>query len=241
MRPGAPRFPRRAKKAGGDAEARAPQDMAVAAPPAGAAIHGTTSYAKLMQNPEVEKKVASVAGNYNGLLNELRKAGAKGVVVTVNGHITWADVFASTDLLEKYWQKLIRSYAAESLTNARPSGQADQKAAQAFVDQLGGPVLDSEAKPQIRHRRRLQSLYAGFSVAHGRVHGPCGEDVIHRNHAAWRLSHGKDAAVTAVRVGAAHNFGHGPPSLSWIWRAPLHHCRPSPARSIAWPARLACR
>ena len=64
----------------------------------------------------MEKKVASVA-LITTAHAELRKAGAKGVVVSINGHITWADVFASTDLLEKYWQKLIRSYAAESLTN----------------------------------------------------------------------------------------------------------------------------
>jgi hypothetical protein len=142
--------------------ASAAGDMAAAAPPAGAAIHGTTSYAKVMQNPEVEKRVASVAGNYNGLLNELRKAGAKGVVVTVNGHITWADVFASTDLLEKYWQKLIRSYAAESLTNARASGQADQKAAQAFVDQLGGAREVSETEPGVF--RRTEVTGDGYKV-----------------------------------------------------------------------------
>ena len=90
--------------------------MAVAAPQASASLRASTSYAKAMQNPEVAKNVASLAGDYDGLWRELRKAGAKGVVVAINGRITWADVFASTDLLQKYWQKLIRSYAADSLT-----------------------------------------------------------------------------------------------------------------------------
>jgi ARG/rhodanese/phosphatase superfamily protein len=129
--------------------------MAAAAPPAAQAIGGTTSYAKVMQNPEVEHKVASVAADYSGLLNELRKTGAKGVVVAVNGQITWADIFASTDLLEKYWQKLIRSYAAESLTNPNAHGQVDQKAAQAFVDQLDGTREVSETEPGVFRRTEI--------------------------------------------------------------------------------------
>jgi ARG and Rhodanese-Phosphatase-superfamily-associated Protein domain len=135
------------------ASARA--DMVAAAPQAATVIGGTTSYAKTMQNPEVEKKVASVAADYSGMLNELRKSGAKGVVVSVNGHITWADIFASTDLLEKYWQKLIRSYAAESLTNVRTRGQADQRAAQDFVDQLSGNYEVSETEPGVFRRTEI--------------------------------------------------------------------------------------
>jgi hypothetical protein len=128
----------------------------MAGPVAGGPIRGgTTSYAKVMQNPEVEKKVASVAADYDGLLHELRKVGATGVVVAVNGNITWADVFASTDLLERYWQKLIRSYAAESLTTVRKSGEVDQKSAQAFIDRLQGTREVSETEPGIFRRTEI--------------------------------------------------------------------------------------
>ena len=133
----------------------ASREFAAAAPQAASAIGGTTSYAKVMQNPEVEHKVASVAADYNGLLAELRKTGAKGVVVAVNGHITWADVFASTDLLEKYWQKLIRSYAAESVTSAKSGGQADQQTAQDFVNQLDGTREVSETEPGVFRRTEI--------------------------------------------------------------------------------------
>lgn len=138
-----------------DHVAVARSNMAMAAPQAAPTIGGTTSYAKVMQNPEVAKKVASVAADYDGLLNELRKTGAKGVVVAVNGRITWADVFASTELLQKYWQKLIRSYAAESLTNAQSGGQVDQKSAQAFIDQLEGRREVSETEPGIFRRTEI--------------------------------------------------------------------------------------
>jgi hypothetical protein len=139
--------------------------MAKAAPEAAQAIGGTTSYAKVMQNPEVEKKVMSVAADYDSLLNELRKTGAKGVVVAVNGRITWADVFASTDLLEKYWQKLIRSYAAESLTNAGQKESVDQRAAQVFLDRLQGTKEVIETEPGLFTRSEISGDgYKVFSL-----------------------------------------------------------------------------
>jgi hypothetical protein len=137
------------------ASANAGMAVAAPAPTGGPVAGGTTSYAKVMQNPEVQQRVASVAANYDGLLHELRKVGATGVVVAVNGHITWADVFASTDLLERYWRKLIRSYAAESLTNARSAGDADLKSAQAFVDHLQGNREVSETEPGIFRRTEI--------------------------------------------------------------------------------------
>ena len=129
--------------------------MAKAAPAASPAMHASTSYAKAMENPEVQKKVALVAADYDGMLRELRKVGAKGVVVAINGNITWADVFASTDLLEKYWQKLIRSYAADSLTTVNSGGQADQKSAQLFLDQVQGNREVTETEPGLFRRTEI--------------------------------------------------------------------------------------
>ncbi len=139
--------------------------MAKATPQAAPAIQGTTSYAKVMQNPDVEKKVASVAADYEGMLRDLKKEGAKGVVVAINGRILWADVFASTDLLEKYWQKLIRSYAAECLTTASEHGQVDQKSAQMFLDQLQGNREVTETEPGLFRRTEISGDgYRVFSL-----------------------------------------------------------------------------
>ena len=71
-------------------------------------------------------------------------------------------MFASTDLLEKYWQKLIRSYAAESLTDAGTGAQADQKSAQAFLDQLRGTREVSETEPGVF--RRTEITGEGYKV-----------------------------------------------------------------------------
>jgi len=73
------------------------------------AIRSTSSYAVVMENKDVKEKVDEIAKpieqNYQSLIKQLRDRSGR-VVVAVNGHIIWADVFASTELLEKYWPKL---------------------------------------------------------------------------------------------------------------------------------------
>ena len=60
------------------------------------------------------------------VLAKLRDEHAVGVVVAVRGEIVWADLFASTDLLARYWTKLVRSYAAESLTEGEDHAAAQR-------------------------------------------------------------------------------------------------------------------
>lgn len=88
--------------------------------PAAQAIAGSSSYAKTMENREVQERMNAVAvpieRSYDKLMHELRAQNAVGAVVSVNGEIVWADVFASPSLLEKYWPKLVRSYAAEAVS-----------------------------------------------------------------------------------------------------------------------------
>ena len=73
-----------------------------------------------MQSEAVSEKVdeaaAPVMQAREQVLAKLRDEHAIGVVVAVRGDIIWADLFANTNLLARYWTKLVRSYAAESLT-----------------------------------------------------------------------------------------------------------------------------
>src|SRR5678815_4762163 len=99
---------------------RARESLALMVPvPSAAPVRETSSYAGVMQNEEVKHQVDSVAGpiqrNYQSLIQQLRNQNAVGVVVAVNGQMVWADIFASTNLLERYWPKLVRSYAAEAV------------------------------------------------------------------------------------------------------------------------------
>ena len=84
-----------------------------------------------MAMPAVAQKVDSVAApieqGYRSLMGELRDKNAVGVVVAVNGQIVWADIFASTDLLQRYWPKLVRSYAAEAVVSNTKWSDAGEK------------------------------------------------------------------------------------------------------------------
>jgi hypothetical protein len=103
---------------------------------------GTTSYARAMQSAVINEKVDEAAAplmkSREQVLEKLREERAVGVVVAVRGEIVWADIFSDSDLLSRYWTKLVRSYAAESLmadqTHAVPS-IAD---AQHFLDAPSG-------------------------------------------------------------------------------------------------------
>jgi len=145
--------------------------MAAALPSAvgGAVLSGTTSYAKVMQNNEVKEKVDSVAvpiqHDYQSLIKQLRDRNAVGVVVAVNGEVIWADVFANTSLLEKYWPKLIRSYAAEAIVSRTKNGEADTKSAQRFLDDLEGIREMVETEPGLyRHTEITGEGFRAFEL-----------------------------------------------------------------------------
>ncbi len=144
--------------------------MAEAAPAAAPTASGTTSYARAMGNPEVQKKVDAVAvpmeRSYESVIKQLRDRNAVGVVVAINGQIVWADIFASTPLLEKYWPKLVRSYAAEAITGRTKMGNADAKMAQSFLDDLTGNRQIVETEPGLfRHTEIVGPAFRAFELA----------------------------------------------------------------------------
>lgn len=131
-----------------------------------AMLGGTTSYAKVMNSAPARKAVDKVAApiehQYRDLMHQLHDRKAVGVVVAVHGRIIWADVFASTELLEKYWPKLIRSYAAESFGGGATKAGADVAAAQEFLEQLTGEHEVVESDPGVY--REAEITGANFSV-----------------------------------------------------------------------------
>lgn len=132
-------------------------------------LQNTTSYARVMQNDEVKQKVEAVAApiqrDYQSLIKQLRDHNAVGVVVAVNGEIIWADIFASTSLLEKYWPKLVRSYAAEAIVSQTKTGGASVKAAQAFLENLEGRRQTVETEPGLdRHTETTGDDFKAFEL-----------------------------------------------------------------------------
>jgi hypothetical protein len=122
-----------------------------------------------MQNGDVQRKVDAVAApierNYQSVIKQLRDRNAIGVVVAVNGEIIWADMFASTNLLEKYWPKLVRSYAAEAVVTRTKSGEASEKSAQQFLDNMEGRRQMVESEPGLyRHTEITGDGFKAFEL-----------------------------------------------------------------------------
>ncbi len=145
-------------------------EVAAAAPPVSAdEIRSTSSYARLMENKDVKQKVDEIAApiqhNYESLIKQLRDRKAVGVVVAVNGRIIWSDVFASTELLEKYWPKLVRSYASEAVVTRAKGGEASQAQAEAFLADMEGRRETIESEPGVyRHTEVNGDGFKAFAL-----------------------------------------------------------------------------
>jgi hypothetical protein len=143
---------------------------AAAVPPTSSdAVEVTGSYAGVIQNNEVERKLDAVAApvehEYQSLISQLRDKNAVGVVVAVNGEIIWADIFASSDLLAKYWPKLVRSYAAEAVTSRGKHVELDEKAAQRFLNEMEGRRQVVESEPGLfRHSETTGDSFRVFAL-----------------------------------------------------------------------------
>jgi len=132
-------------------------------------IRSTSSYARVMENKDVKEKVDEVAKpiehNYQSLITQLRDRKAVGVVVAVNGRIIWADVFASTELLERYWPKLVRSYASEAVVTRAKGGEASLAQAEAFLGEMEGRRETIESEPGIyRHTEINGDGFKAFAL-----------------------------------------------------------------------------
>jgi hypothetical protein len=144
-------------------------EVAASAPTASGEIRSTSSYARVMENKDVKEKVDEIAGpiqhNYESLIKQLRDRKAVGVVVAVNGHIIWADIFASTELLEKYWPKLVRSYASEAVVTRAKGGEASMAQAEAFLGTMEGRRETIESEPGVyRHTEVNGDGFKAFAL-----------------------------------------------------------------------------
>ena len=154
---------------------------------------GTTSYARAMEDSSVSAKVdeaaAPVMKAREQVIAQLRKEGAIGVVVAVRGEIVWADLFVDTDLLSRYWTKLVRSYAAESLTEGGSHAAPTVADAQHFLDAPSGGTETSEGDVGVYRYRELRAEGTETFVLESLLPGT-GYDVhiskLKLREAAWR-------------------------------------------------------
>src|SRR5271167_2421224 len=91
------------------------QTIATAAP--------TESYAKVYDSKStgvsIDDFVDQIASRFARETSHLKGERVIGVIVAYGGEVAWSDIFASADLFNHYWNKLLRSYVVEAL--ARPA------------------------------------------------------------------------------------------------------------------------
>lgn len=102
----------------------------------------TESYQKIYESRRVGVSV-------DGFVEEVQRRFAKetsglkdgqvvGVVIAYGGEVAWSDIFASGNLFQHYWSKLLRSYAVEALARPTLREVASQENASTFLRRLNG-------------------------------------------------------------------------------------------------------
>jgi hypothetical protein len=80
----------------------------------------TESYKRIYESRAVGSSVENFAEQiqrrFDRAASDLKGERVVGVVVAFGGEVAWSDAFASAQLFETYWPKLLRSYVIEALT-----------------------------------------------------------------------------------------------------------------------------
>jgi len=109
----------------------------------------TQSYAKIYEQSRagasVDTFVEELRRRFDRATLGLKGERVVGVVVAYGGDVAWSDIFASGELFEHYWSKLLRSYAVEALARPTYRETAAITDAREFLRNLNGrEVVESE-------------------------------------------------------------------------------------------------
>ena len=117
----------------------------------------TQSYKKIYESRRVGSSVETVVEEmqrrFRRETSGLKGERVVGVVVAYGGEVAWSDIFASSELFDAYWNKLLRSYAVEAV--ARPSlrEKASSGDAREFLRRLDGHE-ETESEPGVYRWRQ---------------------------------------------------------------------------------------
>lgn len=102
----------------------------------------TEAYEKIYHSSaigvSIDDFVAEVERRFARATAGLKGERVVGVVVAYGGEVAWSDIFASGDLFDRYWHKLLRSYAVEALARSTVRAVASREDASEFLRRLDG-------------------------------------------------------------------------------------------------------
>jgi hypothetical protein len=116
------------------------------------------AYDKIYQSRAVggsiDSFVEEVQRRFSRATSGLKGARVVGVVVAYGGEVAWSDIFASGDLFDHYWSKLLRSYAVEALARPTLREVASSESAREFLRSLNGREIQ-ESEPGVYRWREI--------------------------------------------------------------------------------------
>jgi hypothetical protein len=118
----------------------------------------TEAYEKIYQSRAVgvsiDDFVDEIQRRFAGATSGLKNERVVGVVVAYGGEVAWSDIFASGDLFDHYWNKLLRSYAVEALARPTYRAVASRGNANEFLRRLNGRETE-ETEPGVFRWREI--------------------------------------------------------------------------------------
>ncbi len=118
----------------------------------------TESYAQIYESRAVgvpiDSFVEEVQKRFAKETSGLKGERVVGVVVAYGGEVAWSDLFASGDLFNHYWAKLLRSYAVEALARPNLRERASLDDAREFLRPLRGRETQ-ESEPGVYRWREI--------------------------------------------------------------------------------------
>lgn len=120
----------------------------------------TEGYRSIYQSaavgPSVENFALEVERRFNRATSDLKGEYVVGVIVAFGGEVAWSDIFASSQLFDAYWPKLLRSYAVEALTRPATRERVSFDAARDFLRPATGHVREETEPGVYRWQERSQ-------------------------------------------------------------------------------------
>jgi hypothetical protein len=126
------------------------------------------SYRKIYQSTQIGHDVESFANEvdrrFADATSGLKGESVVGVVIAYGGEVAWSDIFASHQLFQAYWPKLLRSYVVEALARPGTVEKASLDSGRAFLDRLKGHVREDSEPGVYTWREIAQGNYAEIEL-----------------------------------------------------------------------------
>jgi len=120
----------------------------------------TQAYRDIYQSSEIGSSVENFAleveKRFTRATSGLKGEHVVGVIVAFGGEVAWSDIFASSQLFDAYWVKLLRSYAVEALTRPATREKVSFEDARDFLRPATGHVREETEPGVYRWQQRSQ-------------------------------------------------------------------------------------